>query len=124
MALNWTWTEKVGTMIVQCTNGKGEAIIEKWTLYNGNALLIMLHEFQENNEDMWEMRSFFVDKPHMNNMLGLTKGYSNFLNSDYTNLLKLTLYRDKCKYMWDILKAFSKAFEKLELSIQDSTIQA
>lgn len=121
MALNWTWSEKAGTMLVQGTNGKGETITETWTLYNGNALLIMLHEFKEDNEDMWEMRSFFVDKPHMNNMLGLSKGYHNTFDSDYTKLLKLTLYKDKCKYMWDILKAFTKAFDKLEFEIKDST---
>lgn len=121
MALNWTWSEKVGTMLVQGTNGKGETIDETWTLYNGNALLIMLHEFREGDEDMWEMRSFFVDKPHMNNMLGLTKGYTNTFDTDYTKLLKLTLYKDKCKYMWDIVKAFTKAFDTLELEIKNST---
>ena len=121
MALNWTWSEKVGTMLVQGTNGKGEEIDETWSLYNGNALLIMLHEFREGDEDMWEMRSFFVDKPHMSNMLGLSKGYSNTFDTDYTKLLKLTLYKDKCKYMWDIVKAFTKAFDKLELEIKDST---
>lgn len=120
MSLNWQWNEKVGKMSVECTTGKGEKRVENWTLYNGNALLIMLYEYTEESKEMWEMRSFFVDKKHANAMLGLTKGYDNNFNNKYTRLLHLELYKDKCKYMWDIIKAFSKAFDNLDLTISVS----
>ena len=62
------------------------------TLYEGNAYLIMLHEYNKDGTDMYDMVSFFCDKTHMNNCLGITKGMSNILDEDYFRgyLLQIT----------------------------------
>lgn len=58
MALRWAWENKIGELDIQ----QGE---HKFTLslYQGNALLIMLHE----REESYTMYNFFADKTHFKN---------------------------------------------------------
>ena len=116
MALNWRWDEKIGSMKVDVLQDDDTWKEKEITLYNGNAVLIMLHEYKEGEDDMYDVFSFFVDKPHMNNMLGLTKGYENFFNSKYLKLKSISLDKQNCRYMWDIVRSFTKAFDNLTIN--------
>ena len=116
MALYWNWSEKVGEAVFEFETDNG--FIEKtMNLYNGNAYLIIINEYQENGTDMYNMFSFFVDKAHMNRCLGLEKGSTNILNHSYSRLKKLKLNKKKCKYFKTILAAFASAFDNLEIEI-------
>ena len=116
MALMWDWKEKVGTAKLANRERKEFEL----SLYNGNALLIALFEYKQDNEDMYNMHWFFVDKPHMNRMLGLTKGTSNCLNAEGYKITELSLDTAKCKNMWDIVKAFVKAFGDITIKFYNS----
>lgn len=116
MALTWNWKDKVGTVKAICTMGDGELKECKFNLYNGNAYLISIDEFTENGVDKYNMSWFFVDKTHMNNMLGLSKGMSNCLNSRDFKITELSLDSKKCRNLWDIVKAFVKAFDNITIN--------
>ena len=116
MALYWNWNEKVGEATFEFETDNG--FIEKtMNLYNGNAYLIIINEYQENGTDMYNMFSFFVDKAHMNRCLGLEKGSSNILDHPYSRLKKIRLNKKKCKYFKTILTAFVNAFDNLEIEV-------
>lgn len=59
MALNWNWSDKCGTIVERF----GE---QEWTyfLYDGNALMIALAEWEEDGRSMWNMHSFWLDEKH------------------------------------------------------------
>ena len=116
MALNWKWNEKVGTMtLVQGGNREFEI-----SLYQGNAFLIMIHEYEENGEKMYNMYSFFADKEHMKNMLGLNqkKGYGdNFLNEPSNRATKFRINKTKYRYTKDLVTALVQAFDNIDIEI-------
>ena len=66
MSLNWEWNDKMG----DCTYANGA----KANLYQGNALVIAVCEYEDNT---YQLEWFACDENHMKNMLGLTKGYDN-----------------------------------------------
>ena len=68
MSLNWRWDERCGEAVIQ-QNGKD------WTvsLYQGNAFLIFLYEYQEDGQNMYQLYNFWADKQHMKNCLGLNQ---------------------------------------------------
>lgn len=73
MALHWQWEDKCGeATLVQMHEGEDDKVFTL-SLYPGNAYLIMLHEREEDGKDVWSMFSFWADKDHMKNMLGLNK---------------------------------------------------
>jgi len=113
MALYWDWKESVGDAIFEINNESEVRI----TLYEGNALLIMLQEYQEDGEDMYNMFGFWVDKAHMKNCLGLAKGYDNSYDSDYIRLKKIRLNKTKSRNYKDIISALVKAFDNIEIEI-------
>lgn len=116
MALTWDWKDKVGTVKVLSRTGKGEMREQEFSLYNGNAFLICIHEFTEDDVDKYDMQWFFVDKPHMNRMLGLVKGTSNCLNTENYKITGLNLDANNCRNIWDIVKAFVKAFGDITIN--------
>ena len=67
MSLNWNWNENIGTLKIQQNwEDRGEnSGIHEWTLnlYVGNALLIILHE----TEEQYNMYNFFIDRDHLKN---------------------------------------------------------
>lgn len=125
MALNWRWEDKIGEMIIkQYRNVGDESSAKEFTisLYEGNALLIMLNEFKnENGEDVWNMFSFFVDKTHAKKCLGLQKNGDgelvNIFDEVWQKCLKIRINKRKSHNWKDIITLFSQAFDNLTIEI-------
>lgn len=66
MALNWQWTDKLGS--VEYTDGTTN------TLYKGNAHIIAIQHLPD---DFYTLAWFAADREHFKNLLGLNKGYTN-----------------------------------------------
>jgi len=80
----------------------------------------MLNEWEEDGEKFWSMSSFWADKAHMKNCLGLNKkdGYtSNIHNTPYQKWTKVRLNKTKCRYFKDIVPALAQAFDNLTIEI-------
>ena len=87
MALHWQWNEKCGEMVFREKDGREYTL----SLYEGNALLIMLHEYKdETGEDYYNMWSFWADEARAKNCLGLSKGYDNIYQGE---IVSVTFYR-------------------------------
>lgn len=107
MALNWNWkTDRVGYITYKTERGS-----ETRNLYSGNALLI---EIWENEDNTQFLTSFFLDTQHMNNCLGLNKGYDNIFD-DYE--IELTLFLEY-KETKKIVNSFLKAKWKKPITIK------
>ena len=118
MALQWNWNESVGTAVIESRYEYENEVKEiPITLYEGNAYLIMLHEYNKDGTDVYDMVSFFCDKTHMNNCLGITKGMSNILDEDYCRLKKIRLNKKKSRYYKTIISALIKAFDNIDIEI-------
>lgn len=120
MALHWQWKDKCGeASLVQMHEGEENRVFTL-SLYTGNAYLIMLHEREEEGEEVWSMFSFWGDKEHMKNMLGLNKkeGYTdNYYASPYHKITKIRLNKRKCQYFREIVAALARAFDDLSIEI-------
>ena len=120
MALHWEWKDKCGeATLVQPREGEEDRVFTL-SLYNGNAYLIMLHEREEDGKDVWSMFSFWADKDHMKNMLGLDKkgGYTeNYYDSPFQKITKIRLNKAKCRYLKEIIQALVQAFDDLTIEI-------
>ena len=107
MALHWQWEEKCGTVCM--ADGK------RFPWYEGNGLMIVLNEWDENGETYWSMNWFFADKEHAKNCLGLTKGYKNiFADNPITEVTIKPKYCRNWKALADMLL---KAFPDITLAI-------
>lgn len=122
MALHWDWNEKCGeaTLVQVVQDGKEHEF--KLGLYTGNAFLIMLSQWQEDGKDMWNMFSFWADKAHMKNCLGLNKkeGYTENMydvNVYRGRITKFRLNKTKCRYIKDIVAALVQAFDNIDIEI-------
>lgn len=116
MSLNWNFkTDKIGEWL-QVDFVKGKKYETNMRLYSGNALLIGCIENDEDNT--YSVNTFFCDKEHMKNCLGLTKGYDNIYNHIQYN--KITLFKEY-RYTKDIVNAFIKA--KFDNTIEIQIIQ-
>lgn len=74
MALNWLWENKCGTLVEAGRRWneetqKTEDAEYSYTLYDGNALMIALAEWEEDGETYWQMGDFWVDEKHMENCM-------------------------------------------------------
>lgn len=120
MALEWGWNEKVGTMTLVQQLPSGEDKEFEISLYQGNAFLIMIHEYEADGKDMYTMYSFFVDKEHMKNCLGLNKknGYGdNFLNEPGNRATKFRINKKKYRYTKDLVAVLVQAFDNIDIEI-------
>lgn len=120
MALHWQWDEKCGEATLVQMHPDEENREFKLGLYTGNAFLIMLTEYEEKGESYWNMYSFWADKAHMKNCLGLNKkeGYtSNMYDTPYQRLTKFRLNKAKCRYIKDIVPALVQAFDNIDIEI-------
>lgn len=62
--LTWDWKKKIGVAEYQMEGGKPLTI----SLYKGNALIIMLYEYTDNNgNEKYQLINFFTDIQHLNN---------------------------------------------------------
>lgn len=106
MALQWQWKEQSGTIQLE---GK------TYPFYEGNAFMIVLHEFKdEKGEESWQMMYFFVDKSHAKRCLGLEKGSYDMFEG---NVEKITIYKNHCHYWKDIVDLFTKTQPDIEITI-------
>ena len=119
MALHWRWEDKIGEMdIIQTWPGEED---KKFTihLYEGNAFLIMLNEWEKDGETMWSMFNFFADKNHAKSCLGLNKkdeDSSNVLITPYNTVTKFRLSK-KYRYLKDLVPMLAQAFDNITIEI-------
>lgn len=114
MALNWRWSEKVGEADIQ-----QKGIEFTCSLYQGNAYLIFLYEWEDDGEKLYQMHSFWLDKDHMKNMLGLNRkdGFSiNEFNLESERLVAIRINR-KMRYTKEIVTALVQAFDNLKIEL-------
>lgn len=120
MALHWNWDEKIGTATLVQMHPSMEDKEYTLGLYQGNAYLIMLNEWEEDGQNMWSMHSFFIDKEHAKNALGLNKKKDpdsyNIYNTCYTKLTKIRLSKDY-RYLKDLVTMLTQAFDNLTIEI-------
>lgn len=126
MALHWQWSDKCGeiTMLQQLPNEESKSYTID--LYEGNAYLIMIHEFtDESGDDRYELFGFFNDKEHMKNCLGLNpkKGYSeNIYNTEFNRFTKLRLDKTKHRRAKEIITAFAAAFDEISIELYSEEV--
>lgn len=115
MALNWNWNEKCGELTVTQKQDNGESEDITISLYTGNAFLIMLQEFEEDGVEKYDMFSFWLDKQHMKNCLGLAKGTTNIYDKPWQTITKLRLNKKKCRHLKEIAAAMAAAFDSITI---------
>lgn len=117
MALNWSWKEKCGEAVLKQTLNDTE---KEFTLhlYQGNAYLIFVNEWEEDGKDMYDVWSFWVDKDHAKNCLGISKGdYHNIYTDGWQTITKFRLNKDKMNHFADIVSMIAKAFDNIDIEI-------
>lgn len=123
MALTWEWNNSCGTAVIE-QRIHDETREYNMTLYEGNAYLIMLHEYTENDKDMYELFSFWLDKAHMERMLGISnrgkRVNTNTLDQPYNRLKSIRLDKSRCRNVTEIAKAIIQAFDNIEIEIYTS----
>ena len=108
MAIRWQWEECIGELEIE---NQGKAKIK---VYQGNALLIFLNEWEsEKGEQLWSMYNFFADKNHFKNCKddkewNYAKGW-----------LKLTLWKIPSD-VWQVLKDLAKRGVTIEIRRKDN----
>lgn len=113
MALNWLWSEKCGEATAVNYDGEEYTL----SLYTGNAFLIMLYEYEEDDKQMYNMWNFWVDKAHMKNCLGLNKKDGYTTNSYEGQIKKFRLNKAKCRHWKDIVPALAQAFDTIDIEL-------
>ena len=119
MSLNWKWDEKCGEATFTDTYA-GDNRTYTVNLYEGNAYLIFINEYTEDGVDKYSLSTFWADKEHMKNCLGLNKkgGYTeNIHNKEYCRLVKIKLNKKKCRHVKETIAALVQAFDNLEIEI-------
>lgn len=116
MAITWRWDEKCGeATLVEVIKGNPKKIT--LDLYTGNCYLILIRKFQDDGEMRHALYGFFANKDHMNRCLGIGKykGEHNIFNEEYSRITKLRINKKKMKYWKQIVPAFIKAFDDIEM---------
>ena len=114
MALNWLWSEKVGEADIQ-----QRGVEFTCSLYQGNAYLIFLYEWEDEGQQLYQMHCFWADKDHMKNMLGLNpkNGFAvNEFNLESERLVAIRINR-KMRYTKEIVTALVQAFDNLKIEL-------
>jgi len=123
MALRWEWNRSCGTAVIE-QRIHDETKEYDMTLYEGNAYLIMLHEFNENGKEKYEMFSFWLDKEHMQRMLGISnrgkRVDTNTLDQPYNRLKSIRLDKSRCQNVVEIAKALLQAFDDISIKVYTS----
>ena len=116
MALRWDWKAKAGQVTI-IDREKKEHTANWW---EGNGLMIVLNEWDENGETYWSMGWFFVDEEHAKNCLGLTKDHTNMWTDEGSCISELTINRKYC-YKWEkLVKIMIKAFPDIKISLYNA----
>lgn len=118
MALNWNWKEKCGEAILtQSVDGEEKEFILH--LYQGNAYLIFISEWIEDGNEMYNVWSFWADKDHAKNCLGIGKQKDcyNIYAEGWQTITKFRLNKAKMNHFADIVSMISKAFDNIDIEI-------
>lgn len=107
MSVNWNWKMKKGYYIIN-ENEKDFKV----NIYCGNCLGVEIFDLVEN--DGYIFQGFWNDEKHLENMLGLNKGFDNF----YKNVKEIHLYT-KYKGWEKIARRFVKAKIKVVLEYEE-----
>ena len=110
MALRYDYKSVSGTVTV---NEDGTENTFKW--YQGNALMIVVREYEKDGETYHDLVWFFIGKDHARNCLGLSKGHDNMFGKD--GITKLTVNRGYTSEWKTIVDLFTKAFPEIEITI-------
>ena len=119
MAIQWHWNEKIGEAVIRQTIGDETKEFTK-TIYEGNAFMIFLNEWNEDGVDKYSLYAFFADEKHAKICLGLDKRkeYSgNMFDDGVTKLIKLRINKKKSRYYKKIVSLFAQAFDNIEIEI-------
>lgn len=120
MSLNWRWDEKCGEAIIEQT-WKDETKRFTKNLYEGNAFLIFLNEWEEDGVGKYSLYTFFADEAHAKRCLGINmnadKIYRNMFEDGYDKLVKLRVNKKKAHNWKKIITLFAQAFDNLEIEI-------
>ena len=121
MALNWYWKDKCGeATLVQTLKGRED---KEFTLnlYEGNAFLIFIDEYEQDGRNMYSLWTFWSDKTHMKRCLGLDKKWEtygkNMYEEGYQRITKIRLNKAKCRHYKDIITAVAQAFDQIEIEV-------
>ena len=112
MALTWDWNKRIGTAYFK-SDVYGDFEI---SLYQGNAFLIMLNEYENDGKDVYDMFGFFVDEPHMKKCLGISKGCENLYDNEIYTLVKVDIDKNYL-YLDKLIKALVKAFDSIDINV-------
>jgi len=106
MSVNWSWKRKKGFYFIN-ENGKEFKV----NIYCGNCLGVEIYEI---NESEYIFQGFWNDETHLENMLGLNKGFSNL----YENVKEIHLFTNY-KGWEKIARRFAKAKIKVILEYEE-----
>ena len=115
MSLNWNWSEKCGEAVFEQRDKEFTV-----NLYQGNAYLIFIYEYEEDGNNMYNLFTFWADKGHAKRCLGLEKDYQGVKYNLYTDtdkLKKIRLNKKKCNRFAELVGLLAKAFDNLVIEI-------
>lgn len=122
MALQWDFKEKAGT-VTQVYGGKEHTS----NFYEGNAIMIVTNEFEEDGKQYYEVIWFFTGEEHAKRCLGLAKlpdgTKSNMFEKD-GQVVRMTIYRDHCHGWRKLADLFVKAFPDIEIDLRAAEADA
>lgn len=118
MALNWRWEDKCGEAIIRQTIS-GETKEYTKSLYEGNAFLIFISEWKENDKDMYSLYTFFADETHAKRCLGLAKNWNsdNIFTGGVDTLTKIRINKKRSRNWKKIVTLFAQAFDNIDIEI-------
>ena len=114
MALRWDFNEKVGEAVVH-QNGSEYTL----NLYQGNAWLIFLHEYEEDGKNMYSLWSFWADRNHAKSLLGIGGDIvSNTYTAYESKIVKFRFNKSKkMAHFTDIIGLIAKGFDDVTIEL-------
>lgn len=116
MALQWDWNKKSGT-VTQVYGG------EEYTsnFYEGNALMIVTNEFEEDGVERYNVIWFFTGKDHAERCLGLQEcddgTKTNIFERDGM-VTRLVIYKEHCRHWQTLIDLFTKAIPEIVIELR------
>lgn len=119
MALHVYFDKKQGELsYLQEFRGQVEEVT--LNLYESNALLAMVEEYEEGDESYLQLNCFFGDKDHMKRCLGLVKGSDGNIFTDHGergHRLRLNKACFEKKDLAAIVDCFARAFDDIAIEL-------
>ena len=66
-----------------------------------------------------QLQWFFMDESHGKRMLGLTKNFQGERENCLQEVMKITIYKNKCANWKKIVNLFAQAFDELTIEIKE-----